>query len=157
VVLPVSDGIVMLRPFVVADRDLVLGGRDEAWARWLGPGGPEPAPTACIVVGESVVGWVDADPTPAWLRPGEANVGYSVFPAHRGLGYAARAVRLLAPELGARGLHRALLVIDVRNGASLGVARPAGARPLVSRSMTQFPTSPVYGLELVPARPPRAP
>jgi hypothetical protein len=157
VVLPVSDGIVTLRPFVAADRDLVLGGRDEAWARWLGPGAPEPAPTACILVSERVVGWIDADPTPAWLRPGEANIGYSVFPAHRGLGYATRAVRLVAAELGAKGLHRALLVIDVRNHASLGVARAAGARPLASRSMTHFPTSAVYVLELGRARPPRAP
>ena len=147
-VLPASDGAVTLRPFVMDDRQRILDERDEECERWLGPGSSEPSPTACIEVDGHVVGWIDADLTPAWLQPGEANVGYSVFPAHRGNGYAARAVRLLAAELHERGLRRALLVIDVQNHASLSVARTAGAEVLASRSMPEFPTSAVYALEL---------
>jgi RimJ/RimL family protein N-acetyltransferase len=147
-VLPASDGVVTLRPFTIDDRQLILDERDEACARWLGPGVPDPSPTACIEVDGQVVGWIDADPSPEWLQPGEANVGYAVFPAHRGNGYAARAVRLLAAELAARGLHRALLVIDVQNQPSVGVARAAGAEVLPTRSMSEFPTSAVYVLDV---------
>ena len=147
-VLPAGDGVVTLRPFVADDRQLILDQRDAECERWLGPGSPDPSPTACIEVNGDVVGWIDADLAPEWLRPGEANVGYSIFPAHRGNGYAARAVRLLAAELSERGLRWALLVIDVQNQASMGVARAAGAEVLAQRSMPEFPTSTVHALEL---------
>ncbi|WP_205528687.1 GNAT family N-acetyltransferase [Desertimonas flava] len=150
VVLPASDRVVLLRPFEVADRRVIIQGRDEESDRWLGPGSPEPSPTACIEVGGLVVGWIDADPSPAWLQPGEANIGYSVFPAHRGNGYATRALRLLAAELDVPGVNRALLVIDVDNHASIRVARAAGARVLTSRRLSPFPTSIVYSLALTP-------
>jgi predicted acetyltransferase len=148
VVLPACDGLITLRPFVIGDRQLIIDARDEEFQHWLGPGAPDPSPTACIEVDGHVVGWIDADPSPAWLRPGEANIGYSVFPAHRGNGYAAGAVRLLAAELDEPGLRSGLLVIDVHNHASVGVARAAGARVCPSRSMPEFPTSVVYTLEL---------
>jgi len=147
VVRPACDGLVTLRPFALGDRQVILDERDEECDRWLGPASPDPSPTACIEVDGHVVGWIDADPSPEWLQPGEANVGYSVFPAHRGNGYAARAVRLLAAELDERGLRRALFVIDVDNHASVRVARAAGAQVLSSRLMWEFPTSAVYGLE----------
>jgi len=148
VVLPACDGVVTLRPFVTDDRQLIVDQRDEECERWLGPASPDPSPTACIEVNGRVVGWIDADPTPQWLQPGEVNVGYSVFAAHRGNGYAARALRLLAAELDERGLRRALLVIDVQNQPSTGVARAAGAQVLANRSMREFPTSAVYALDL---------
>jgi predicted acetyltransferase len=148
VVLPRSEGVVTVRPFVASDRDLIVRERDEECERWLGPGSADPSPTACIVVNGTVVGWIDADLTPAWLQLGEANVGYSVFPAHRGNGYAARALRLLAGELEEWGLRRALLVIDLQNRPSLAVARAVGADLLAQRAMGQFPTSAVYALEL---------
>jgi RimJ/RimL family protein N-acetyltransferase len=148
VVLPACDGVVTLRPFALRDRQLIIDGRDAECDRWLGPGAADPSPTACIEVAGQVVGWIDADPATAWLQPGEANVGYSVFPAHRGNGYATRALRLLTAELEVPGLRRALLVIDVQNRASLTVARAAGARELPTRSMRRFPTSVVFALEL---------
>jgi RimJ/RimL family protein N-acetyltransferase len=150
VVLPASDGVVTVRTFAIDDRDLVVDQRDEECERWLGPGSADPSPTACIEVNGHVVGWIDADPSPEWLQPGEANIGYSVFPAHRGNGYAARAVRLLAAELDEPGLRCALLVIDVRNHASVRVARAAGAQLSANRSLPEFPTSAVYTLELRP-------
>lgn len=154
--LPASDGVVTLRPFAIADRPLIVAGRDEESIRWLGPGSPLPSPTACIEVDGHVVGWIDADPGPEWLEPGEANVGYSIFPAHRGNGYAARALRLLADELSAPGLRSALLVIDEDNHVSVRVAQAAGALLLPDRRIREFPTSVVYGLEFNPATTARA-
>ena len=58
---PVTDGVVILRAATSADIPTLLTGRDTEWERWLGPGGNEPRPTACIVVGAEVVGWVDYD------------------------------------------------------------------------------------------------
>ena len=91
--LPASDGVITLRRFAIGDRQRIIDERDEESARWLGPGSPDPSPTACIEVDDDLVGWIDADPSPGWLLPREANVGYSVFPARRGSGYATRAVR----------------------------------------------------------------
>ena len=82
------------------------------------------------MVGDKVVGWVDYDTDREWLRPDQVNVGYQVFPEHRGNGYATRAVRLLVQHLAARTSYReAALLIDERNTASLAVARRLGARP----------------------------
>jgi RimJ/RimL family protein N-acetyltransferase len=147
-VLPASDGVITLRPFAVDDRAAIVAGRDDEWQRWLGPGTASPSPTACIEAGGVVVGWIDADAEPTWLDPGEVNVGYSIFPAHRGYGYAARAVRLLAGALREQGHRRALLVIDRQNHASLGVARSAGAHEDTARSFPQFRSSAVHTIEL---------
>ena len=63
---PRTDGVVTLRRFVVDDRPAILDGRDAEWARWLGPGAPDPAPTAVIEVDVRVTltrdgGLADAD------------------------------------------------------------------------------------------------
>jgi len=105
----------------------IIAGRDDEFHRWMGPGSNEPAPTACIVVAGDVVGWVDYDPGPAWLQPGEVNVGYVVFPGHRGLGYATRALALLVRHLTVETPYRtAVLVIDHGNERSLAVAERLG-------------------------------
>jgi RimJ/RimL family protein N-acetyltransferase len=148
VVLPVSDEVVTLRAFEPHDRIALVEGRDREWERWLGPGSPEPSPTACIMVDGAVVGWIDADPDAAWLEPGEVNVGYSVFPEHRGNGYASRAVRLLTRSLRATSARRALLVIHEHNTASRRVAAAAGARVLADRRIPSFPSSVVSCIEL---------
>ena len=62
-----------------------------------------------------------------WLQPGEVNVGYYLFPAARGKGYASRAVELLLLQLSRATPHTvATLVIDPENDSSLRLARRLG-------------------------------
>lgn len=125
---PRSDGVVILRPPETGDAASLIAGRDEEWSRWLGPGSPEPCPTACILVGSKIVGWVDYDNNQLWLKPHEVNVGYNVFADCRRNGYATRGVRLLLDFLRAHSeADRAYLDINAQNVASLGVARSVGA------------------------------
>ena len=58
-----------------------MDARDDESRRWFGAGSSEPAPTWCIEVERTVVGWVDLDGDEPWLLPGEGNLGYCVFPA----------------------------------------------------------------------------
>ena len=96
------------------------------WRRFLGPGDDEPRPTGCVIVDDTVVGWVDFDLDRPWLQPGEVNVGYNVFAAHRGRGYATRAVALLVHHLAVDTGHRtATLLISPENGRSLALAARA--------------------------------
>ncbi len=122
-----SDGAVTLRPPQRGDARVLIDGRDEEWQRWLGPGDEEPTPTACIVVEDEVVGWVDYDTDRQWLEAGEVNVGYNVFAPYRRRGYATRAVELLVEHLGRTRTHRtATLLIHPDNAASLAVAAKLG-------------------------------
>ncbi|HEX2850277.1 MAG TPA: GNAT family N-acetyltransferase [Acidimicrobiales bacterium] len=106
---------------------VLIAGRDEESRRWLGPGAADPRPTACVVVDGGVVGWVDYDEDREWLAPGEVNVGYQLFPPHRGRGYATRALQLLLHHLATSTDQRtASALIDRGNAASLAVARRAG-------------------------------
>ncbi len=79
----------------------------------------------CVWVGEQLVGWVDydLDADHDWLRPGEVNVGYFLFAAARGKGYASRAVDLLLEHLRRDTEHRvATLLIHPENERSLALA-----------------------------------
>ena len=123
----VSDGVVTLRPPHPGDAKRLIEGRDDEFFRWLGPGSETPSPTACVWVDEELVGWVDYDLEHDWLRPGEVNVGYYVFPAARGNGYASRAVELLLLHLGRATQHTvATLAIDPENVRSIRLARRLG-------------------------------
>ncbi len=129
-ILPMSDGVITVRPLASGDQAVLVAGRDGESRRWLGEGSDDPTPAGCIVAGGQVVGWVDYDTDRDWLRPDQVNVGYQVFPEHRGNGYATRAVRLLVQHLAARTSYReATLLIDERNAASLAVAERLGATP----------------------------
>ena len=118
------DGLVTIRPSASYDTPALIGGRDQASRRFLGDGDPAPHPAAVIVVDDLVVGWVDYDHDRSWLEPDEINLGYNVFPPHRGNGHATRAVRLLMQYLAADTQWRvATLLIDPANDRSLAVAR----------------------------------
>jgi RimJ/RimL family protein N-acetyltransferase len=123
----VTDGMVTLRAPRPGDARLLVEGRDEEFFRWLGPGAETPSPVACVWVDDELVGWVDYDIEHDWLRPGEVNIGYYLFPAARGNGYASRAVELLLLHLGCATQHTvATLVIDPENERSLALARRLG-------------------------------
>ena len=128
-----TDGVVTLRAPRAGDAAILIAGRDAEFHRFLGPGSDAPRPTAVIEVagddGPAVVGWVDHDGPEAhdWLLPGQRNIGYHVFAAHRGHGYATRAVRLLLDRLAAEpSCEEAMFLIDAENEPSLRVATAAG-------------------------------
>lgn len=122
-----TDGVVTLMPPRAGDAQLLVEGRDEEFFRWLGPGSETPSPVACVWVAGELVGWVDYDLDRDWLRPGEVNVGYYLFPGARGKGYASRAVELLLVHLRRETVHTvATLLINRDNDRSLRLARRLG-------------------------------
>jgi RimJ/RimL family protein N-acetyltransferase len=76
----------------------------------------------------SYVAYVDFDLANEHVPVGEANISYSSHPAHRGRGYVARAVQLVARFIAENtDARRAHLIVDSENTASLRVARAVGA------------------------------
>jgi RimJ/RimL family protein N-acetyltransferase len=122
------DELICVREFEDADEAVLLAGRDDEWARWLGPGHEHPRPTASIVAEGQIVGWVDSDPEAPRLRAGETNLGYTVFPKYRQRGYATRALLLMLTFLATEhpDLHTATLLVNLENHASIRVAQKAG-------------------------------
>lgn len=57
-------GAVMLRPPRADEAAVLIAARDDAFHRWLRAGSDNPSPTACIIVGQQVVGWIDYDHDP---------------------------------------------------------------------------------------------
>lgn len=145
-----SDGVVWLTPWRLDDA-VALGdfNLDPDHRRWFDQ--PEPSPDAAErrAHGEEVIHrwwreWVDGTSMTFALRLAEdalavgeadlqprpqlaANIAYAVVPAHRGNGYASRAIRLLAEEgLNRLGFSPIELSCDVGNTASARVAEKAG-------------------------------
>jgi RimJ/RimL family protein N-acetyltransferase len=81
-----------------------------------------------VFVDDVLVGHVDCDLANPNVPHGEANVSYTIWPAHRGNGYASAAarqvIRFVTEHTGAREVH---VIADARNEASLRVARAVGA------------------------------
>lgn len=159
-IVSISDGMIALRPPRPGDAQVLIGGRDEVFHRWLGPGSDNPEPTACIEVDGQIVGWVDYDHERDWLHPGEVNIGYNVFAPHRGNGYATRAVQLLTHHLAVRTTARtATFVIDDDNKPSIALATRLQFKLTASRAGQHHFARPVpslvYGDGVVSIRPPR--
>jgi hypothetical protein len=115
---PITDSVITIRSPRPGDTEFLIAGRDGESTRRLGPEVADPEPTACIVVGAEVVGWVDYDLDRDWLEPEEVNIGYCLFPPHRGCGYATPAVQLLMHHLAQQGTFRtATLLIDPTTGS----------------------------------------
>ena len=79
-ILPMSDGVITVRPLASGDQAVLVAGRDGESRRWLGEGSDDPTPTGCIVAGGQVVGWVDYDTDRDWLRSDQVNVGLPSVP-----------------------------------------------------------------------------
>jgi len=122
-----TDGVVTLRPPDVGDPVLLIEGRDDEFFRWIGPGADVPDPVACVWVEGELVGWVDYDLGHEWLKPGEVNVGYYLFAAARGKGYASRAVALFLRHL-EQGTEYSVATLSIHpeNAKSLALARRLG-------------------------------
>ncbi len=126
---PPRASAVTLRPFDAGAVPLIIAGRDAAFRRFIGEGSAVPSPEFCIDADGTIVGWVDHDRDDDrwWLAPGEVNIGYHVFPEHRGRGYATRAVRLMLVHLREDTEHRmSTLLIHPANVPSLTVAARNG-------------------------------
>ena len=121
-----TDGVVEVRAPTAADSERIVAERDAESFRWFGSGGGNPRPVACIWAAGELVGWVDYDRNDDhdWLEPGEVNVGYCLFPAARGKGYASRAVELLLGHLARDTEHTtATLLIHPENTPSIAIAQ----------------------------------
>src|SRR3954452_7941349 len=125
-----TDGVVTLRPPRPGDAQVLVEGRDDEFFRWLGPGAETPSPVACVWVDEELVGWIDYDVERGWLKQGEVNLGYYLFPTARGKGFASRAVEQLLVHLDRETEHTAATVlIDRENERSLRLADRLGFEP----------------------------
>lgn len=121
-----TDGVITLRASAPEDNEALVAGRDPLFHRFMGAGHPEPNPVACVLAGDTLVGWIDYDTPRPWLDAGEVNVGYNIFPEHRNNGYATRALELLVTHLTEdTDVSNATLLIHPDNAASLAVARRA--------------------------------
>lgn len=121
------DGDLVVRPFDTADKQVLIDGRDAEFHRFLPEASADPQPLASIHVDDVIVGWIDWDDDRHWLAADEVNVGYNIFPDHRGRRRGTRALTLLCEWLGQLTPPlRPTLLIDPDNAASLALARRAG-------------------------------
>lgn len=140
-----GDDVLTLRCLRDADARAMVDGDDPDQVRWLNTGHPsdlartrewigtnqrewrEDGPRRNLGIVDratgALAGMVEAHLALPDLPPGAVNVAYGVFPAFRGRGYAARAVRLVCTWLGAAtDAQTVVLRIDADNAPSLGVA-----------------------------------
>jgi RimJ/RimL family protein N-acetyltransferase len=86
---------------------------------------------AADLVDVAYVAYVDCDLANRHAPLGHANIAYSAHPSFRGRGYVSRAVRLVFQFLEDNtSASEAHIIVDIKNGASLRVARAVGASPV---------------------------
>lgn len=144
---PLSDGIVLLRCRRACDLDAISAASyDPETRRWL-TDPPMDAQARAASMQRVAEAFRTGRSAPLVIADGENNepiglinlqfrddhvatIAYSVFPAHRGKGVAARAVRLMTEwAFGPLGLTELLLEIDPKNVASVRVAEKCGFEP----------------------------
>ncbi|MGN0062770.1 MAG: NUDIX hydrolase [Nocardioides sp.] len=129
-----TDGQITLRPVRETDRDAIEAGHDEAIAHWLGDVAWDADGRRTFVVEvrdpATAVGLCSVRAT----APGTGELTWLLFPDHRGVGHATRAVRVLGDwalsdlDQGGLGLGRVEARIEPGNSRSLRVATRAGLR-----------------------------
>ena len=147
-----TDGTASIIPWRLEDVEAHVAGTDEEQIRWLWPEhrdawlamSPEqrvehvrgvfaqamavnatgPKWSFGVHVDGALVGHVDCDLANEHVPEGEANISYTIWPEHRGRGFASRAARLVirfvTEHTGAREVH---VLVDPENEASRRVAR----------------------------------
>ncbi|HEX2145925.1 MAG TPA: GNAT family N-acetyltransferase [Glycomyces sp.] len=144
---PLSDGTVTLVPLGPADFEAHFAGEDEELVRWLsgGPTTPEglrdylelcqrwwtqggPFHNFGIRVGAALdlAGTVDVQIGQYYLRAGQANLAYGLYPQWRGRGLATRAVHLACRHAALLGCAEAVIRCEPENTRSAAVATRAG-------------------------------
>lgn len=150
-----TDGTVTLLPLGPADFEAHYAGEDEELVRWLSgdPATPEglrdyldhcarwwrqggPFHNFGIRVGEALhlAGTVDVQTGQYYLRPGQANLAYGLYPQWRGLGLATRAVRLACAYAARIDCTELIIRCEPENTRSAAVAARAGFVFLQRRS-----------------------
>ena len=144
----VADGVVALHPLRVDDVEVHEAGQDAELIRWLSGGAAsyerqlqwlEEQAHACatgapvVDVGvhhldlDALVGTVGLQSAMTYLSPGQVNISYGLYPAHRGRGLATRAV-LLGMRLAASWwpVREFVIRVDPANTPSVAVAVRCG-------------------------------
>lgn len=144
----IADDVVSLRPLRMDDVEVHEAGHDAEIIRWLS-GGTAPrerhlqwleeqahacgtgAPVVDVGVHhlslDVLVGTVGLQSATPYLSPGQVNVSYGLYPAHRGQGLATRAV-LLGMQLAASWwqVREFVIRVDAANPPSVAVAVRCG-------------------------------
>lgn len=139
----------VLRPLRIDDAPAHLAGEDEELWRWLTDGHPGTPATVAAFIERNIASWraggpirnfgvwdeatgelvgnVEANLAEDHCGPGEANVSYAIWPAHRRRGHATRAVELMCADLAEHtSADTVVLRIEPANTLSLAVARRCG-------------------------------
>lgn len=144
-----SDGEVRLSPLGLADAAPHLAGEDAELVRWLSGGvgtlgGVEDFIRRCMAqwesggpvhafgirVGRELAGTIEVQFDQPYLKPGEVNLSYGLYPVWRGRGLATRAANLAGIHAAGQGAVRAVIRAEAGNVPSAAVARRAGYRLL---------------------------
>ena len=140
-----NDGEVRLSPLGLADVAPHLAGEDAELVRWLSGGvgtlhsvedfirrrmaqweSGGPVHAFGIRTGQDLAGTIEVQFDQPYLKAGEVNLSYGLYPQWRGRGLATRAVNLAGIHAAGQGAVRAVIRTETGNVLSAAVARRAG-------------------------------